>query len=239
MSASLQALILAAGRGTRLAGEADRPKCLLELGDRTLLDRYLQLLTRRNVPVTVVTGHAADRIDQHLHRWTGVQTVRNPRFTEGSIVSLARGLEAVHGPLLLLDGDVCFHPALLERLIDTTVSDALLVDLGTDFTGEEYLAGVDSGRVTALRRGPVPGQEAHGEWVGFARLSATTVEALRSSITAQIAEGATHGGYEDALSGLLDAVPVHAIPVDGLAWVEIDFPNDLARAQALVAAGHV
>lgn len=239
MADALHALILAAGRGTRLTGVADGPKCLLELGDGVILDRYLRLLARREVPVTVVTGHAADRMAAHLRQWPAVHTVWNPRFTDGSILSLARGLESVRGPLLLLDGDVCFHPALLDRLIDAPVADALLVDLGTDFTGEEYLAGVDDGRVTALRRGPVPGHAAHGEWVGFARLSATTVEALHASITTQIAQGATQGGYEDALSGLLDTVSVHAIPVDGLAWVEIDFPHDLARAQALVAAGRV
>lgn len=240
----LQALILAAGRGTRLGSSAGGPKCLLPIAGVPLLDRYLAVLGRLGIPTTIVTGYAAPVIDAHLTRvrrqfQVTCRTVVNPAFTSGSIVSLACGLQAVEGPLLLLDGDVCFAPPVLERLIASPRANALLVDIGTDFSDEEYMTGIVDGRVRALRRGPVPEYATRGEWVGFARLDSEAVAALRRAITAQIDAGATQGGYEDALASLLEVTAMHVIDVADQAWVEIDFSRDVARAESLVAEGRL
>jgi choline kinase len=230
----VRALILAAGRGTRLALAHDAPKCLATVGDRVLLDRYLDVLDALGVPATIVVGHAADLVRVHTAaRQVLPRLVRNARYTEGSVVSLATGLDECDGDLLLMDGDVAFAPALLERLLRADAADALLVDVGTVFTNEQYMAGIDGGRVRALRRGPADGHEVQGEWVGFARLCAATVARLRRGITAQIARGETEGGYEDALAALLGEVAVMAVPTEGDPWIEIDFPDDLATARRL------
>jgi choline kinase len=70
--------------------------------------------------------------------------------------------------------------------------------------------------------------------VGFARLDASTVVALRHAITAQIAAGETAGGYEDALASILGASDVRCVATEGLPWVEIDFPEDFRRAETLL-----
>ncbi|MEO7996651.1 MAG: phosphocholine cytidylyltransferase family protein, partial [Gemmatimonadaceae bacterium] len=87
----------------------------------------------------------------------------------------------------------------------------------------------------SLRRGPVPGNQLHGEWVGFAKLNAIGVQSLAALIQQQIARGETSGGYEDVLAQLLSAVPFAAAPTNGAPWIEIDFAADLARAQELFA----
>lgn len=234
----MNALILAAGRGTRLASDARGPKCLTPIGTTTLLDRYLDVLDALEVPTTIVTGFAADDIARHVAgRALVPRLVFNPTFALGSVVSLARGLAALRGPLLLLDGDVCFHPDILRRLVGDPASDALAVDVGTVFTDEQYMAGIDENRVTALRRGAVTGHGASGEWVGFAKLAASRAAALATRVDAQVAAGQNATGYEDALASLLPEVVVRPVPTAGLAWVEIDFPADLARARELWATG--
>ena len=243
-SPPLHALILAAGRGTRLGVADGQPKCLLPIAGVPLLDRYLAVLGRLGIPTTLVTGYAAPVIDAHLESArdrlrASCRTVVNPAFTAGSIVSLARGLEAIEGPLLLLDGDVCFAPPLLERLVMSSSPNALLVDIGSDFSDEEYMTGIVDGRARALRRGPMPEYATRGEWVGFARLDGDAVVALRRAITAQIEAGATQGGYEDALASLLDLITMQVIDVADQPWVEIDFARDVARAEALAAAGRL
>jgi choline kinase len=234
----VNAIILAAGRGTRL-GLGDGPKCLAPIGAKTILTRSLDALDRLGVPVTIVVGHSASHIETHVARRERKATVvRNNRYREGSILSLEVGLAAIGSPtdVLLMDGDVVCDPELLSRLIEAKAADALLVDVGAQFTDEQFMAGMRRDRVVTLRRGPVPGHDEQGEWIGFTKLSAQAVTRFRSAIAAQIARGETAGGYEDALGEILGDIPITCVPTDGLPWVEIDFREDLTRARTLFAA---
>jgi L-glutamine-phosphate cytidylyltransferase len=228
----MQALILAAGVGSRLALADDRPKCLVEIGGRTLLDRYLDALGALGVPVTIGVGHRAEVIAAHVG--DRAHLVTNPDYRLGSVTTLAHSLRALPADveLLLLDGDV-FAPASFFSALVKHDGNALLVDIGTEFTDEQYMAGINGGRVRQLRRGPVPGHEQQGEWVGFARLTAPAVAALRAGVEAQVARGDVKGGYEDALVAILSTQTVAALPTQGAPWVEIDFAADLERAREL------
>ncbi len=61
----MNAIILAAGKGTRLDGAAVKPKCLVEVGGSTLLHRQIDTLRSLNVKkIVVVIGVAGDSIRQ-------------------------------------------------------------------------------------------------------------------------------------------------------------------------------
>lgn len=237
----MRAVILAAGRGMRLRSETELPKCLFAPGGVALIERYVSALDALALRATVVTGYRHELVAARLAAIAprfGFTTIVNPEFHLGSIVSLARGLEGVHGPVVLMDGDVLFHPDLLARLVQSPAANALLVDEGAPFTGEEYMAGVDAaGRVRELRRAAVPGHERSGEWVGFAKLSGEAVAELRAAIARQIAAGETAGGYEDSLAALLAATEFASVPTQGLPWIEIDFPDDATAAEEIIRAG--
>jgi choline kinase len=233
----VRAVILVAGRGTRLRATTELPKCLLAPGGVSLIDRYIAQLDSLGIAATVVVGFRGDAVTARLAELAprhAPAIVANPDYELGSILSLARGLESVTGDLLLMDGDVLFAPELLERLVRAPHASALLVDVGTEFTGEEYMAGVDGGRVTELRRAAVPGHETSGEWVGFARLDATAADALRAAIATRIAAGETGVGYEDALASILPSSDVRCVETGGMPWIEIDFPEDALRADRLL-----
>jgi choline kinase len=231
----VNALILAAGRGTRLGGD-NEPKCLTRVGGAALIDRYLDAFAAMSVPVTIVVGHLAHKVETHVaSRRQRPTLVTNPRYVEGSILSLIAGLEKVgtHESLLLCDGDVAFAPELLTQLRDAPAPDALLVDVGTEFTDEQFMAGMRGGRVAMLRRGTVDGHETQGEWIGFSKLSAASAARFLAATKAQAARGETEGGYEDALGGLLGDIAFSCVPTNGLPWIEIDFTDDLKRAKEM------
>ncbi len=231
----MNALILAAGRGTRL-GLGDGPKCLAPIGEQTILSRSLDALDALDVPAVVVVGHAAAQVTAHVAgRRRQPTLVMNERYRDGSILSLAAGLAPLDGAgdVLLMDGDVVFGKELLRRLIEAKAPDALLVDIGAEFSDEQFMAGLRGDQVVTLRRGPVPGHEAHGEWIGLTKLSGRAVTRFLSAINAQIARGETAGGYEDALAGMLVDITVTGVPTGGAHWVEVDFVADLSRARQL------
>ena len=117
------AIILAAGVGRRLGAADDRPKVLLEFGGRTLLARHLEALRTHGVDdVSITVGHRRELIEAELPRlgWRGrLELVENPRYREGSLVSLwAQSARLRAGrPVLLLDGDVLYDERMIGSLL--------------------------------------------------------------------------------------------------------------------------
>jgi choline kinase len=240
----MKVLVLVAGAGRRLWGYSRDPKCLLTIGGVPLIHRYLDALDDLGplvAEVVLVVGYQADEIRRRVgeHRLARlVRYVRNERYDKGSILSLAAGLEAGGETTLLMDGDVYFEPAVLQRLIDAPADDAFLVDTRSQNTGEEIMVGADDGgRIVRVGRGMSGHFDVYGEWIGFLKASPSASRELARLVSRRIAEGATTIGYEDLLDEMIATVPSSACLVDGLHWVEIDFPQDVELAKQLAAAG--
>src|SRR5579884_1940993 len=120
----MRAIILAAGRGSRLQQAADRqsPKCLLEFGGHSLLERHLRLLRAAGVEdVVLALGFRHELIEAELARldWRPRPAiVLNPRYELGSMLTVHTVAEALTrgGDVLLMDADVLYHGRILAAL---------------------------------------------------------------------------------------------------------------------------
>lgn len=232
----MTAIILAAGVGKRLHGATGgRPKCLVEIGGKSLLLRLLESLVATGVAdVIVVAGFGDDAVRAAIGagppgvrlRW-----VRNPRFHEGAILSLWSAEQALDGPVLVMDADVLCSPAMIARLVHATQRNCFLLDASVEVTGEEQMLLVRGERVLDIVRGGAPGYELAGESVGFLKLSAGAARVLRELLEIRVAAGHTGIEHEEVYPELLARVVVGFERVDGMPWTEIDFPDDVARAE--------
>lgn len=240
----MRAIILAAGTGTRLAPlEEDRPpKCLLRFGGKTLLERQLRALRKVGVEeVTLVLGYRAEEVEAELRAVGASQaprTVLNHRYEEGSVVSLWCAREALSAghEALLMDADVLCDARVLERLAAAPRPDSFLLDRELEEGEEPVKICVRDGVPVEFRKRIDPALEYDfaGESVGFFRLSGSTARRL-----AKRAEGYVRGGraaepYEEVLRDeLLERPPgsFGFVDVTGLPWTEIDFPEDVRRAE--------
>lgn len=232
----MTAIILAAGIGRRLLGASGgRPKCLLEVGGRSLLRRLLDNLAAVGVPeAVVVTGFGAEHVRAAVAGIEGgirVRCLHNPRYTEGAILSLWTARDVLDRPVLVMDADVLCGKALLRRLIDSPHANCFLLDAGAENTGEEQMLLVRDGRVRDILRGGAPGYELSGESVGFLRLSAEAARVLRHLLEERVAAGDTDIEHEQVYPALLERVPVGFERADDMPWTEIDFPEDVERAE--------
>jgi choline kinase len=241
------AIILAAGVGRRL-GVRDRdvvpePKILLDFGGRSLLARHLDLLQAAGVTAaTIVVGYGADQVRAALaerHATLPVNTIHNPDFTEGSVVSLwtARALLRGTQPILLMDADVLYDRRLLNRLLQSTHEDCLLMDRNIEPGDEPVKLCVRDGSIVDFRKIPTEPHDWHGESVGFFRFSPHAAAELADRVEAYVTSGRRTQEYEEPIRDMLQASPPHRFAfedISSLPWTEIDFPEDVTKANALL-----
>jgi choline kinase len=231
----MTAIILAAGVGKRLHGASGgKPKCLIEIGGRSLLLRLVDGLIEAGVRrIVVVTGFGAEHVRAALMAVPAidVRCLENARFTEGAILSLWTAREHLDGPVLVMDADVLCAPSLLCRLVDSRHANCFLMDCSVEVTGEEQMLLVRDGRVRNILRGGAPGWELAGESIGFLKLAAPAARLLRELMGKRIQAGDTGIEHEEVYPDLLARVDVGFERVDGEPWIEIDFVEDVERAE--------
>ncbi len=243
----MMAIILVAGVGRRLRGQTDEPKCLLSIGGRSLIHRYLDILAEPDsgvAKVGMVVGYKGDLIVSHVqeHAFGGaVAYATNPDYEKGSALSLLTAYEnfEIDGDMMLMDGDVYFEPDVLDRLLASANANSMLVDPSSVNTGEEIMMGVIDERVAAVGRGMEGAFDVHGEWIGFMKTDTDGTREFLSAVNRLVQEQGDGVGYEDAIQGVCAAVAMGYELVDDLRWTEIDTPEDVAKAVSLAEQASV
>lgn len=232
----MKAVILAAGRGRRLdVVTMHRPKCLMDVGGKPLLYRYFDALAHLGVTrICMVVGYKQERIREAVASYPAKADVTflvNSDFERGSIVSLWTARESMDDDVVIMDADVLFHPAVLDRLLNSLHANALLMDETVTQHTEECMVVTRKGRVTALSKQVPDEYDLVGEGVGFLRVSQAAVPQLLRSMETRVYQGLLDMEYEDALADFFREVLVGVEKIGGLPWIEIDFPEDLERAE--------
>lgn len=240
------AIILAAGRGSRLAEDNPDglPKCLMEFGGRSLIARHLDLLYRFGIrTMDLVLGYRAQAVIDHIATLDSRPDVAfhfNPRYELGSVLSLLAAGEALRSgrDILLMDADVLYHPEILRRLVETPVENCFLLDRDFEPGDEPVKIALHDNQIVDFRK-QLPGGldfDGIGESVGFFRFGPRAAECIADECARYESEGLGDAPHEEALRDVLLSCPLAFgfEDITGLPWVEIDFPEDVARARDVV-----
>jgi choline kinase len=242
----MQGVVLAAGGGTRLRPLTDDcPKTLLPVAEEvSILELAVANLAAAGVvDVTVVTGHAAHRIEaiaDGLARRHGVTLSlrHNPRHAElNNAYSLWLVRDLFPDGVLLVNGDTVHPPHVEERLLaaDDDGAVRLALDDRKALAEEEMKVEVDdTGQVTCITKQSSP-EAAAGEYIGVARIDPGAAELLAASLEAAFAADPNRY-YEDGFQVLADrGGRLTVVPITPAAWVEVDDHDDLATARRVTA----
>lgn len=236
-------VILAAGMAKRLRPLTDtKPKCLLEVGGKTLLQRTVDAMATAGInEFVVVTGYRGNMIRDFL-------TIHYPQFTirfldnvdyanNNNIYSLWMAGQIVRGQaFLLMDSDILCDPAAVVRI--ASEPEAALAVNRHELGEEEMKVVVDNQmHITEISKTCRP-EDAMGESVGIEKMTATYSEALFRELDQMILqEGLIDIFYERAFERLIpQGHTFRVIDTTDYFSYELDTPEDLQRAQELMPA---
>lgn len=229
----MKAIILAAGRGSRLRNVAgDVPKCLAPMGATTLLKRQIGSLKSAGIrDIVVVTGYRAELVRAACG--DAAVCIENTRHSEtNSLYSLWLAREYLRDGFVVMNGDVLFDPQLLIELLSSPCEDALLIsysDPAAPLGEEEMKVILNQGCVAEITK-RMDGRLADGENVGIVKFGVSGAQVLVEEMDRLIAGGAERDWAPRAFREFAQKRPLHAISTRGFAWIEIDYPEDYRRA---------
>src|SRR5262245_33295886 len=227
----MKAVILAAGRGGRLRTiTGDLPKCLARVGAMTLLERQIAALRTAGISEIVgVAGHRADPVRRLC--WPRVQMVENPDYaTTDSLYSVWMARHLITSDLIVLNGDVLFHPQLLSDLLTARYDDALLMCARGDerYTDEEMKIRVRAGRVAEISKS-IDVELSDGENVGIVKFGESGARALLEEVD-RLVPTTRRAWFPAALEAFSRRRSLFVVETREFPWIEIDSPEDYWRA---------
>lgn len=234
----MKAVILAAGQGTRIRSvHGERPKCLIEVDESTILDHQLDALSMAGIyDIAIVVGYEKEQIIAHVKtRRNGshqsIHFVENPAFAlSNNIYSLWLALEWLRGEsFVVLNADVIFDPEILQFAVPPSASISMIVDpLWRDETMKVIISG---SRVTQMSK-KISRDQFSGTYIGITVFSQSIYNSFASKMSGLISAGRVDVFFNVAVQELVDeGIYVGYTGTDGLPWAEIDDPLDLSFAR--------
>ena len=224
----IQAVILAAGMGTRLGRPFPKPLTPLSDG-RTIMEQQIDNLRQvfgADVRITTVVGFKLDLI---LEAFPDVTYIYNEAYDQTNTNrSLLKALRlSTEGGVLWMNGDVVFDPQVLEKVSDLMESDTSFICVDTAAVGDEEVKYTvdDDGYVDELSKQVV---NARGEAVGINFVSASDKPTLIDRLSECSDADYFERGIELAISH--DSMRVMPVEIGEFFAVEVDFEEDLTRA---------
>jgi L-glutamine-phosphate cytidylyltransferase len=245
----MRGLILAAGRGSRMGSLGDdRPKCLVELQGRPLLDRQIAALRRGGVEeIGIVRGYRADALNV-----PGISYFDNPRWAQTNMVmSLAAAASWLReAPVVVSYADIFYRGDTIRGLAREPGTLVISFDrLWRQLWSKRFADPLSDAETFRMNRAgellEIGGrtqtiEDIEGQYMGLLKFTPTAWRAVEDLLAALDAPTRDRLDMTGLLRRLLDAksIIIRTFGIDGQ-WGEIDNPGDVALYQSMIQRGEL
>ncbi len=235
----MKGIILAAGRGSRMGGlTSDRPKCMTELGGKTLVEWQLDGLRGGGVEdIAIVRGYLGETFELPVKYFT------NPRWAETNMVmSLAEARPWLQQNTCLVSySDIIYGADSVKRLIEAEGDIVITYDPNWrtlwELRFDDPLADAEtfridgSGRLLEIGKRTNDIEEIEGQYMGLLRFSPGGWQAVENCLVQLTPEQADRLDMTSLLQQLLQQeVKIQTVAIEE-SWYEVDSESDLRLYQ--------
>ncbi len=241
-------IILAAGAGNRLKPyTADCPKCMLQLGDKTLIERQLQTLEICGLTnISIITGYLKEKIEA-----LGYPTAVNPDWeTTNMVMTLWHALDKLEDDIIISYADIIYQRSVLETLLASDADISVVVDRGfrkyweTRFKNPlddlESLRISPEGHIQYIGQKVKSIDEIEAQYIGLMRFKGTGLKSLKNYMNSVFKTDRFKKMYmTDLLQDIINqGDPVKAVTISH-GWLEIDSLKDYQNARKWFEDGSI
>ena len=245
-----KALIIAAGLGSRLKKHTENlPKCMLDFGGKTLLQRQLDSYKKNNISdISLIRGYKKEKIN-----YKGIKYFENKDYKNNNILnSLFYAEKIINGNIIISYSDILFDPSVVERTLKSDHDISVVVDI--DWRGyyvgrkdhpiseAENVIFNSNNEVEKIGKINTGNEEVHGEFIGMIKLSNRGTEIFKEHFHRlkkiywnkpfQRAKIFQKAYLSDFIQELVDiGIKVHCVIIES-GWKEIDTVEDYKKALA-------
>ena len=243
-----KALIVAAGLGSRLKDHTENlPKCMLDFGGKTLLERQIKAYKDCGVSnITVVRGYKKNKIN-----YKNLNYIDNTDYENNNILnSIFYGEEVINGNVIIAYSDILFESSVVKRLLESDHDISVVVDI--DWRGyyvgrkdhplseAENVIFNSNNEVVKIGKIATEKEEVHGEFIGMMKLNNRGAEIFKQNFhrvkkiywnkNFQRAKIFQKAYLTDMIQELVDiGTKIHCVIIER-GWKEIDTVEDYQKA---------
>lgn len=241
-------LIVAAGLGSRLKGHTEHnPKCMLDFGGKTLLQRQLFSYKDNGVEdISLIRGYKKNKI-----KYTGIKYFDNDEYKDNNILnSIFYGEEVINGNIIISYSDILFEPFVVKRVLESDHDISVVVDvdwrdyyIGREehpLSEAENVIFNSNNEVVKIGKIESDKEEVHGEFIGMIKLNHRGCEIFKQNFHRvkklywnkpfQRAKIFQKAYLTDMIQELVDiGTKVHCVIIER-GWKEIDTVEDYRKA---------
>ena len=230
----MQALILAAGIGSRLAPLTNtQPKCFVEVNGIPILFKQIDNLYENGIrDITIVAGYKSDYLIGRINvKYSGVKVIVNGDYNETNNMYsayMARG--EMKENFIMMNADVFFDASVIASLCKHEAPNAIVTEIGR-YLDESMKVKMEKQKIMAISK-QISENEAYGVSIDIYKFSQNAGKAFFGCISHYIERKELNLWSEVALNDILLQVDFAACPLNGR-WVEIDNNEDLLLAEKI------
>ena len=236
----MKSVILAAGVSRRLYPLTyEMPKCLMKVGDKAILDRQLKTLQSSKISeVIIVVGYyrelIVDYVKSHYNDLNVKFVINHHYFETNTAYSLRLCNDFINNePFILMNADVLYPKEVLTRVINSNYNTVLAVDIKPCGREEVKVVEGEGNRIVAIGKELIE-DNSLGEFIGVAKFSKNISSKFMNSLDRLISSGGNSDYFEAAIHPLMSEHDIYYEDISDLPCIEIDFVEDLEKAQKLV-----
>lgn len=228
----MQAIIMAAGKGSRLGNlTEDLPKSLLEIKGKRLLDINIDMLHKFGIwDITIVTGFQDVKFIEATEGIPGISLVYNPFYDFTNVIgSYYMGMKNLYDDFVYLHADTICEYSIFEDIIRNDADIVLPVDTKS-CDDEAMKVRLENGVIIEITK-QMPLKDATGEFIGIAKFNKRVIDDLNEKTIEILRDKIFSSYFEGALQRVMDIkrYDVKMIDTSGRFWGEVDFLEDFNK----------